>query len=148
MGHLCFEFAYSLSNWVKSPKLRLASMAFCFDQKFSLCKVISRVNSENFQNFRLNCYFWWKIKKNDNMGEFPNFREFILNMTLPIFLKIAIPIMVFFVENIKIHIYGEFVKIQEFTLIIIFAISPSKMTIWAWKWNFEISRNSLYPLNI
>ena len=43
-------------------------------------------------------------------------------MILAIFPKLAIPIMTFFVKIIEIHVKGDFVKIQEFTLVMIFVI--------------------------
>ena len=43
-------------------------------------------------------------------------------MTFPIFLKIAISMMTFFVKNFKNHILGDFVKIWEFILVITFVI--------------------------
>ena len=45
-------------------------------------------------------------------------------MIFAIFLKMAIPIMAISMKHFEIHIYGEFVKIQEFTQVIIFVIFP------------------------
>ena len=58
-------------------------------------------------------------------------RIFTLYMNFTIFLK-----MVIFMKIFKNHMLYECVKIQEFTLVIIFCDFPSKMTIQAWKWKF------------
>ena len=52
--------------------------------------------------------------------------------------------MAIFVKNLKIHIKGEFVKIQELTLIIIFVIFPQKWQFRLEMESFEISRNSAF----
>ena len=44
-------------------------------------------------------------------------------MIFSIFLKMTIPILAIFVENIKNHIKVEFMEIQEFTLVIIIVVS-------------------------
>lgn len=43
-------------------------------------------------------------------------------MTFEIFLEMNFPKMAIFMKIFEYHIYGEFVKIQEFILVIIFAI--------------------------
>ena len=61
---------------------------------------------------------------NNSQGEFPDFYEFTLNMIFAIFLKLANPIRDIFVKNFENCIMGEFVKMQELTLVIILMISP------------------------
>ena len=58
-----------------------------------------------------------------------------------IFLKMAVPIIAIFETNLKNHIKGEFVKIREFTLVIIFAIFLQKLPFRLENENFKISRN-------
>ena len=50
--------------------------------------------------------------------------EYIIHMIFVIFLKMAILTIAIFVKNFKNHVWGEFVKIREFTLIVIFLIFP------------------------
>ena len=52
--------------------------------------------------------------------------------------------MAIFVKIFENHISGEFVKIREFTLVIILVIFSSKMTIQPKKESLEVSRNSAY----
>ena len=63
------------------------------------------------------------------MEKFPDFKRFTLYMILAIFLKIPIPVMVIYSKNFDNHKQGEFVKIQEFLLVIIFTFFPQKMRI-------------------
>ena len=63
-------------------------------------------------------------------------------MIFAIFFQMAIPIMVGFVKICENHLYGEFVKILELTLVIIFEIFPQKWQFRLKNEIFEISRNS------
>ena len=72
--------------------------------------------------------------KNNNQGDFLDFYEFILYMIFSMFLKMANPIMTIFMKNFKNHLGSEFVKIQDFTLNIIFRISQND--IYSEKWKF------------
>ena len=54
----------------------------------------------------------------------------------------ALPIMGIFIKNFKNNIMGEFVKIQQFTLVIIFVIFPQKCQFRLKIKGFEISPNS------
>ena len=63
-------------------------------------------------------------------------------MIFGIFLKMDIPIMAIFMKNLENQIKGEFVKIQELAVVIIFVIFPQKCQFRLE--NFEISRNSVF----
>jgi len=63
-------------------------------------------------------------------------------MIFAIFLKMAILIMALFVKKIENHMKGEFVKIEEFTLVIIFVIFLQNVNLGLKKESFEVSRNS------
>ena len=53
----------------------------------------------------------------------------------------TIPMMAIYVENLKIHIKGEFVEIRKLILVIIFVIFPQKCQFKLKNENFKISRN-------
>ena len=76
-------------------------------------------------------------------GKFLDFYDFTLYTVLAIFLKLDImtefPIMGISVKNLRKRIKCESVKIQIFTIFIIFI---SKISIKAKKEKFEISQNS------
>ena len=57
------------------------------------------------------------------------------------FLKMTIPMMAIYVENLKIHIKGEFVEIRKLIQVIIFVIFPQKCQFKLKNENFKISRN-------
>ena len=77
------------------------------------------------------CHFWEKNNKNDDQGEFLDFFEFTLFIIFPIFRKIIVPIAAIFVKNLKSHIWNESVRIQEYTLDVIFVIFTQK-------WQFRL----------
>ena len=64
--------------------------------------------------------------ENDNQDEFLDFYKFTLYMNFANFLKMAIPMMAIYVKNFKNHIYGELIKIRNFTLVIISVIFAQK----------------------
>ena len=80
---------------------------------------------------------------NDNS----DFYELILYMTFDVSLEMNISTMAIFVKNSKNHIIydikGEFVKIREFILVIIYVIFPQKSQFRLENESFEISRNSV-----
>ena len=83
-----------------------------------------RENYKTF-NFEPKLSFLRENHKNNNKGEFLDFYEFTLYMFLKVFLKVFSRNS-HFQKNSGNQEWNEFVKIQEFTLVIIFVILPQK----------------------
>ena len=73
-----------------------------------------------------------------------DFYEFTLYMIFANFLKMAIPIMVIFSKIFENRMKGGLVKVEEFTLVMIYVIFPQKWQFRLKNESFEISRNSAY----
>ena len=88
-------------------------------------RILYRLNSKrNSKNviFEYILSFLRVNRNNDNQGEFPDFNDFTLYMVFEIFHENSHYRNGQFLKNREIHIKDEFVKIQEFTLVIIFVI--------------------------
>ena len=80
--------------------------------------------------------------RNDNWDESLDVYEFTLYMIFENFHENSHYRNGHFQENLENHMKGEFVKIQEFTLVIIFVIFDKKWQFRLENESFEISQNS------